>query len=388
MKTFIYIFIALVTGTSAIHANRETVSNSSLDYYNGQRYIFMEGGIEFSVYPDGEFDFVVPQVITSLNINLNTGPANISYNSGFDYDAFVQYDQYGAVIQIGNVPVYYDNWGRIIQAGSIYLNYDNELLARIGGLSIFYRGGNFAYNRGYINNYNRNLNPGYYANYFYRPYMDRCLVYTNPYRRYYHPTRYSYNYHRDHYRQGYRDGYANAYHDFKRPQGQIAHNSGRSGSYAQAREITRSNAVSRTARTTSSGANRSVTARTATVTRDNGSSNQTSRSYQAPQQAAPVRNSTTAHRTTSSISTQNNRVVQRNLPRVSNNSSSNSSVRSSSPAVNRAKTVATPQRSVSRSIPQNTQVRRTSNTRTTSPVTSRTSRSSRSTTVSRSRGNN
>lgn len=238
MKKLIYLFTAaLITVTSTATTSRPAVSINNTRN-SGDRYLFVEGGIEFSVYPDGEFDFVVPQLINDLHISVNNGPVNISYNSGFNYDAYVQYDSYGAVIQIADVPVYYDNWGRIVQAGNIAINYMNGRIAGVGNLQVFYNGNAYAYTRGYINPYNRSVSYYPYSNYFYRPYVDRCLVYNTPYRSLYTPQRFSYNYHRNHYRAGYNDGYANAYRNFNRPQGSIAHNNARSGSYRDARIAT------------------------------------------------------------------------------------------------------------------------------------------------------
>ena len=90
---------------------------------------------------------------------------SISFNAGYNYDAYLQYDRFGAVIQIQNVPIYYDNYGRISQVGSININYYNGRLARLGGMQIYYNNyGSYAYYRGYINTYNRN--------YVYHPYHN------------------------------------------------------------------------------------------------------------------------------------------------------------------------------------------------------------------------
>ena len=149
MKNLIFLFVGLLTGLAPMKA--ETLDGVYRNYYDGSRYIFVEGGVEFSVYPDGEFDFVLPQIAQNyVNVNVNAGPVNISYNSGYNYDPFVQYDDFGAVIQIESVPVYYDNWGRIIQAGSVYINYNNNRIVNVGGLRVFYNGPRFSHVSGFI----------------------------------------------------------------------------------------------------------------------------------------------------------------------------------------------------------------------------------------------
>ncbi|MGB3775753.1 MAG: hypothetical protein WA951_10900 [Leeuwenhoekiella sp.] len=160
MKKLIHLLAIVLLGTTTMTAATSSDTYEDINRYGGNQYIFLEGGIEFSVYPDGEFDFVRPQAVSGFQLNTGNSVLSLSFNSGYNYDAFVQYDNYGAVIQIGNVPVYYDNWGRIAQAGNIAINYNNNYIAAIGGLQIFYRGNTFSYTRGFINPYNRNINYG------------------------------------------------------------------------------------------------------------------------------------------------------------------------------------------------------------------------------------
>ena len=92
------------------------------DYYNdgyGETFTFIERGITFSVFQNGEFDFYInPR--NGINAGVNLGNVSISYNAGYNYDAYVQYDDYGAIIQIEDVPIYYDYYGRISKVGNKY----------------------------------------------------------------------------------------------------------------------------------------------------------------------------------------------------------------------------------------------------------------------------
>jgi hypothetical protein len=65
----------------------------------------MENGIEFSIFKDGQFDFYLPNHGPSINVGGSI--ANFSFNTGFDYNPYVQYDSYGAIVQIENTPVFY-----------------------------------------------------------------------------------------------------------------------------------------------------------------------------------------------------------------------------------------------------------------------------------------
>lgn len=187
MKTYLTLLIALVIGTSA----KASINHSATaPFGHGDSVIFTENGITFSVFPNGEFDFYLNNHV-NVNANVNVGNVNLSFNSGYDYDAYVQYDDYGAVIQVENVPIYYDYYGRVSRIGSVYINYNNGRLARVGGLYVHYNPrGVFTHYTGYINVYNRHYVYRPYYNWFIAPRYS--IVYHSPYRRYYTPVRYRY----------------------------------------------------------------------------------------------------------------------------------------------------------------------------------------------------
>lgn len=161
-------------------------------------FIFTEGGIEFAVFPDGQFDFNYLDNGPQFYGNTNAGNVNISFNTGFNYDPFVQYDQYGAVIQIENTPIFYDPYGRVIQAGNVFINYRNGWVNNIGNLYVRYsRPGVILDYRGYINSYNRFYVYRPWHRFYALPIVDRCIVFGNPYRALYNPIRFSYDYHRN-----------------------------------------------------------------------------------------------------------------------------------------------------------------------------------------------
>lgn len=171
-------------------------------YANFHRYekpfVFVENGIEFAVFNDGQFDFNILQS-NQTSIHINTRNINFSFNSGHNYNSYVQYDDYGAVIQVERTPVYYDYYGRVRRIGSVNLQYNNYGFAtRIGGLHINYNNYGIYYGHtGYINSYRCNYVPRH--NYYCVPPRSRCVLNVTPYRRSYTPRRYSYNYHVNHY---------------------------------------------------------------------------------------------------------------------------------------------------------------------------------------------
>jgi hypothetical protein len=184
---------ALVLGTSvslAATTEDKVVTSNMVSY--GNPIIFVENGITFSVYPDGEFDFYIDDRV-NVGANVNFGNTSITFNSGYNYDPYVQYDDYGAVIQVENIPVYYDYYGRVSQIGDVNIWYRNGRVHRVGGLYVYYNPrGVFTHYTGYVNIYNRHYVYRQWHGYFVRPAVGFCLVYNRPYRRYYTPVRYTY----------------------------------------------------------------------------------------------------------------------------------------------------------------------------------------------------
>ncbi|SHI73871.1 hypothetical protein SAMN04487911_10552 [Arenibacter nanhaiticus] len=194
MRNLLLLVTALILGTAPTFAASLEDKAAVSDAYRYQNsFIFIESGITFSVYPDGEFDFYIDDRVGGINANVNIGRANITFNSGYNYDPYVQYDDYGAILQIENVPIYYDYYGRVSQIGNVDIRYRNSRVSRVGGLRVYYdHRGYFSHHRGYINVYNRHYVYRPFHDYFARPAVGFHMVYHRPYRRYYEPVRYSY----------------------------------------------------------------------------------------------------------------------------------------------------------------------------------------------------
>jgi len=227
MKNFRTLLLLLLTIATANAAKINTPESSSQTPYNGKAYIFIEGGVEFSVFADGQFDFVYLATQQSTMLSFNTPSVFLSFNAGRDYEAYLQYDDYGAIIQIEDVPVYYDVYGRIIQAGEVEISYKNRVISRIGGLQIFYnRYGDYDYYTGYINSYNRFYTYRPWHLYYLRPMYNNCIVWDIPYRRFYMPIRYSYYNHLRYYNNRATNTYTNARREFISPGSRIHYRNG------------------------------------------------------------------------------------------------------------------------------------------------------------------
>ncbi|RMA64526.1 hypothetical protein [Ulvibacter antarcticus] len=225
--TLVFSFLLLGMTTNAT-----TVASEENEYsiYDGNAYIFSEGGVEFSVFPDGQFDFVYvgPNQGGNVQVSVNSPNVNLSFNSGHDYEMYVQYDDYGAVIQIEDVAVYYDGYGRITQAGNVDIQYNDRRIVRVGGLHVNYdHYGHYSGYTGYINVHNRYYVARPWHVFYVRPIFASCVVYDYQYRSYYSPVRYSYGHHRQYYKYGH-GKYKNSRRDFYRPGSRVHYKNGRS----------------------------------------------------------------------------------------------------------------------------------------------------------------
>ena len=185
---------------------------------------------------------------------------------------YLQYDDYGAIIQIEDVPVYYDVYGRIIQAGEVEISYRNRAISRIGGLHIYYNSyGDYDYYTGYINSYNRFYTYRPWHGYYLRPMYNNCIVWNIPYRRFYTPIRYSYYNHLRYYNNRATNTYTNARREFISPGSRIHYRNGRTAlntRYKRGRKNTMITGHGRTPFMTRATRTSTNTSRTAARTRN------------------------------------------------------------------------------------------------------------------------
>ncbi|MEN8885334.1 MAG: hypothetical protein ABF246_03005 [Winogradskyella sp.] len=197
MRKVLFLFASLMlvnitaTATTNTIEGETSIMNSVRGY--GNSFIFNEAGIEFSVFADGQFDFYMPNYGPNVNVGINNPNFSISFNSGFDYNPYLQYDSFGAIIQIENTPIFYDYFGRVNQVGNIFINYNGfGRINRIGGLNIHYRNNIFWRYDGFINNFNRGYVYRPWHRFYGVPQANFCVVNLNPYRQFYTPVRHIY----------------------------------------------------------------------------------------------------------------------------------------------------------------------------------------------------
>lgn len=197
MKRFIFLLAGFVFFSTSVWANHSNFrDNLSSNYWNtnqNQSFIFMENGIEFSVFQDGQFDFFIPNQGPNVSAGFSSSHINFSFNTGYNYNPYVQYDNFGAIIQIQNTPIFYDYYGRINQIGHINILYNNAgFVHRIGGLQVFYRNNVVWRQSGFINHINRGYVWRPWHRYYSLPAAQFCVLSPQPYRRFYRPVRHIY----------------------------------------------------------------------------------------------------------------------------------------------------------------------------------------------------
>lgn len=174
----------LLLGSNMANASSEKVFDDvtnritrPIDYRNADPIVFVERGIEFYVFPTGDFDFNTATT-TARPRNATYGAPRTytnsrSYTHSTNVGVRVEHDTNGRVRRVGNVFINYDAYGRIKRVGSVYMSYNSFALSQIGNLVIKYdRHGrivkmlgsvngthtNNGNNNGYQGSYNNNTN--------------------------------------------------------------------------------------------------------------------------------------------------------------------------------------------------------------------------------------
>ncbi|MEO5775503.1 MAG: hypothetical protein ABIQ27_01280 [Flavobacterium sp.] len=101
---------------------------------------FMERGIEFFVFPNGEFDFNTrPQDSEGDYFYKTAGKrGNTQARKQMNYGTRIEHDSFGRVRRVGNTFINYDSRDRVSRIGTVYMKYNRTALAQIGGMRIVY----------------------------------------------------------------------------------------------------------------------------------------------------------------------------------------------------------------------------------------------------------
>ena len=171
MKKGLLLFLGMLMMVSTVEATEGITLNSTKGYYNyyGARPIkFVERGIKFYIFPNGDIDFNSARQYRS----------QYYYRNGRRYktrvpmrSVLVDRDFRGRLRRVGNVFINYNRFGNVTRVGSVFIDYHRgRRLKRVGGMTIRYdRSGRVRY-FGQVkprSGFNLNLNDYYYDGYIY-----------------------------------------------------------------------------------------------------------------------------------------------------------------------------------------------------------------------------
>lgn len=154
MKNFYLLFVGLLLSVTTTQASEtsnqlEATKNGLTNRYRyAQPIQFVERGVEFFIFQNGEFDFNTHPVAYNRSrrnsVNATYGAPRVRtrgnrYNTR-DIGVRVEHDRNGRVRRIGNLFINYDSYGRVKRIGSIYMRYHyrHGKIKQVGGLHLKY----------------------------------------------------------------------------------------------------------------------------------------------------------------------------------------------------------------------------------------------------------
>lgn len=143
MKKITLLAAAVLLVTNAVKASELNFTGAPTRFSLNEPISFTERGIEFFVFPNGDFDFNTRPDDSQGNYFFRSAgkrggdktdrgrrPANIG--------TLIEHDSFGRVRRVGNTFINYDSRDRVSRIGTVYMSYNRFALAQIGGLRISY----------------------------------------------------------------------------------------------------------------------------------------------------------------------------------------------------------------------------------------------------------
>ena len=177
MKKITLLMASFMLATFATNAAEIIiVSGANLDFstrFNHDEPIqFSERGIDFFVFPNGEFDFNSRPSCNNGDYYFKTAgrrSEEVNNCNAENFGVRIERDNFGRIRRICNTFINYDFQDRVSRIGSVFLRYNRFALVQIGGLQLVYnRSGQLINTFGCVkqNRFNgfTNSNYSYYGN--------------------------------------------------------------------------------------------------------------------------------------------------------------------------------------------------------------------------------
>lgn len=178
MRTITLLVASVLMTTTIVNATEVTYTSTEnrMRHNFDEPISFVERGIEFYVFANGEFDFNTrPEDSQGDYLYRTAGKRATTARKPVNYGTRIEHDSFGRVRRIGNTFINYDSNDRVSRIGTVYMKYNRFGLTQIGGMKISYsnRGqivsmhGNIkgTRNQGYTYSYYGSTNNDYYNDY-------------------------------------------------------------------------------------------------------------------------------------------------------------------------------------------------------------------------------
>jgi hypothetical protein len=191
MKKGLIIMTSMLMMVSTLGAMESTkpghkVVDFTLDRYNNQSIEFVERGIKFYIFLDGQFDFNTAPT-AQVDYIYRNGKRTVRHGSR--RGVRIERDWEGRIRRVGNVFISYTWDDRIKRIGTVFVKYRHDRMDKVGNLKIVYgrygvrfigsvKGHYGYYNQYYSNNWNSYNSWNTYNNWdtweygYYDPFFD------------------------------------------------------------------------------------------------------------------------------------------------------------------------------------------------------------------------
>lgn len=133
------LLVGNVAKASDIIINAGVENRTSMSF--NEPIAFVERGIEFFVFPNGDFDFNTrPQDSQGDYYYRKAGgrAASTQTRGNVNYGTLIEHDSFGRVRRVGNTFINYDYQDRVSRIGTVYMRYNRFALTQIGGMTLVY----------------------------------------------------------------------------------------------------------------------------------------------------------------------------------------------------------------------------------------------------------
>ncbi|WP_284651991.1 hypothetical protein [Flavobacterium terrisoli] len=134
--------ITLLVATVLLVGNVVNATEVRTRYSFDEPISFVERGIEFFVFPNGDFDFNTRPQDSEGDYFYRTagkrGAKTIAARRPVNYGTRIEHDSFGRVRRVGNTFINYDSRDRVSRIGTVYMRYNRYALTQIGGMQIVY----------------------------------------------------------------------------------------------------------------------------------------------------------------------------------------------------------------------------------------------------------